>query len=387
MDTGVKERILEITAVSLTALVVGFLIATEETRKSRVSRCRICGAQRYELRWFFGMGVPFLGALAMFYARGRRPVPRWVRVMQGLVATSMGYVLLVGADFFSFHRYLVPSFAPMLLVTWWYGVDALVRWRERHPANPKSRLAKIAFAVLAFTILQVVYFVGRVPPQGLVHGFIVYNTMDWALVAGKLREKTPPDTAIATIPIGAMGYFSHRYILDLVGLTDTHIAHAQVPTGVAITGHEKYDIDYVMRRNPEMIFSWPGLMPPEPEGLVKWVLSNIGAEAQKKLMLHPETRRRYTFVWMILDQQTPIRRGSFERWQGLKNADWAGDKNAKGVIGLLRSDLVGTPEFAAFTPLPEPQAIWLWETFVAGTYEEMLRRMRDLPPTQPADGA
>ncbi|MDP8222682.1 MAG: hypothetical protein P9L99_04925 [Candidatus Lernaella stagnicola] len=333
----------------------------------------------YVVRWLVGMVLPLLGVVAAWYAWRRRVAPRWLRVMAGLLATSVAYVLLVGADFFSFHRFLLPAFVPMLLLVWWFGIGALERRREEKKTKPMSRNGKIALAVAAFIVFQFVYFLGRIPPQGLVHGFIVTNTADWAYVAKQLRRHTPPEAKIATIPIGAMKYFSHRYILDLVGLTDTHIAHAEVPTGVAITGHEKYDIDYVMERAPELIFTWPGLMPSEPEGLIKWVMSNIGAEAQKKLMLHPKTEEMYRFVWLPVDEKIPVRRGSLERWQNMKRGEWTGDSYAKGVIGLLRQDLVGTEAYSEFVPMNEARANWLWDTFTAGTYEELIERIHTLP--------
>jgi arabinofuranosyltransferase len=361
-----------------------FLPNTFYAKVTHTSLSLTMSGVKYLARWFFGMGVPLLGTVAMIYAWGRRPLPRWVVVLMGLVGTSIGYVLLVGGDFFSFHRYLVPSYAPMVLVAWWFGVGALAKRREVGDKKLRSRPARIVLAVVAFAVLQLVYFVGRVPPQGLVHGFIVENTQDWALVAKQLRKYTPEGAEIATLPIGAMGYFSHRYILDLVGLTDTHIAHAQVPTGVAITGHEKYDIDYVMQRSPELIFTWPGAMPPEPEGLVKWTLSNIGAQAQKKLMTDPRTRAKYQLVWLLLEEEKiPIRRGSLERWQAIRQGKWNGETMAKGVIGLIRRDLLGSEAYASFVPMGEKQADWLWNAFEAGTYEEMLEQMRSVPQAQP----
>ncbi|MHA1570022.1 MAG: hypothetical protein ACTSXZ_11175, partial [Alphaproteobacteria bacterium] len=248
---------------------------------------------KYTLRWLFGMVVPLLAVLAMLYARKQRPVPRWVRLMTGLVLTSIGYVLLVGSDFFSYHRFLLPSYAPLVLVAWWYGVGVNIR-RRKDRTSRMSRGGKIAVMVVFFLILQANYFIwpskpanqpsrkGQsclslfYPPQGLVHKFIVENTRDWRQVGAELRRSTPDGAKVATIAIGALSYFSHRYVLDMLGLTDVHIAHTDVPTGEAITGHEKYDLDYVLERAPELIYTWPGLMPPGKNGVLKWVMSNIG---------------------------------------------------------------------------------------------------------------
>jgi hypothetical protein len=288
----------------------------------------------------------------MIYARGRRPVPRWVRLMQGLVLTSIAYCLLVGADFFSYHRFLLPALAPMTLLFWWYGVGAneLRRKRAGQPAPGKPSIALLG---VLFIAAQLIYFVGRIPPQGMVHSFIVENTRDWAGVAQELDRRAPPGAVIATIPIGAMGYFSHRYILDMVGLTDTHIAHTAVPTGEAITGHEKYDIDYVLARRPELIYSWPGVMPAGPAGLQKWVGSNIGAEAQKKLMTDSRTQAQYHFCWLPMGQD-------------------------QGVIGLIRQDLLGQPGWQMFQPLPAKYAAWIWYAFTSKNLQELYRKVMEL---------
>jgi len=308
----------------------------------------------YLALWFFGMVLPLVTVIFMIRARGRRPAPRWVRVMTGLVATSVAYVLLVGMDCFMYHRFLLPSYAAMLLLFWWYGVGALEKKRLARRKPPEARGIKIAKAITLFFVLQVFYFIGRWPPQGLVHGFVEQSTRDWAFVAAKLEQSTPPDAKIATMPIGAMRYFSDRFILDLVGLTDEHIAHVEAPTGIGITGHEKYDVEYVLfTRRPELIFSWPGLMPPGDRGLAKWCYSNIGAEAQKRLLTDPRTFEQYRFVWFTFPEQRPIRRAAIERSRSLTQGEPNGETMAKGVIGMLRQDLVGQPDYAAFAPFSD----------------------------------
>ncbi len=364
-----------------------FLPNTFYAKVTTVSLSLTLSGVRYVVRWLFGMVVPCFGLLAFIAARREAPAPRWVKLMLALVATSLGYCLLVGGDFFSFHRFLLPSYAPMLLATWWCGVAWRRKRRRRATAPERPRPVKIAIAAALFIVCQFVYFIGRVPPQGLVHEFIVQNTQDWQRIAAMLPADTPPDAVIATVPIGALGYFSHRYILDLVGLTDVHIAHAPAPTGVGITGHEKYDIDYVMQRAPQLILSWPGLMPAGVDGLQKWIMSNIGAEAQKNLLSDPRTAREYALVWMRLDERLPIRRGGAERWLDLQRGRWSGETYAKGVIGLLRKDLLGSPAWAAFTPLDETDAAWIWRVFTARSNEELFQKIAEMrrggPPAGP----
>jgi hypothetical protein len=67
-----------------------------------------------------------------------------------------------------------------------------------------------------------------------------------------LRMRSLPEGTIATVGIGAIGYFTERPILDLVGLADKHIARAK-RIAFARIGHDHVDIDYVLGRRPEFV--------------------------------------------------------------------------------------------------------------------------------------
>ena len=71
-----------------------------------------------------------------------------------------------------------------------------------------------------------------------------------------LNENTPPNYVIADFAIGATAYYAiDRDFLDMFGLNDVVIAHTEIPgMGSGITGHEKYNADYVYDEvRPEII--------------------------------------------------------------------------------------------------------------------------------------
>ena len=71
-----------------------------------------------------------------------------------------------------------------------------------------------------------------------------------------LNENTPPHYVIADFAIGATAYYAiDRDFLDMFGLNDVVIAHTEIPgMGSGITGHEKYNVDYVYDEvRPEII--------------------------------------------------------------------------------------------------------------------------------------
>ncbi len=47
----------------------------------------------------------------------------------------------------------------------------------------------------------------------------------------------------------------------MLGLSDEHIAHRDLPIGGLAAGHEKYDSQYVLDRQPDIIILMDGLSP------------------------------------------------------------------------------------------------------------------------------
>ena len=70
-----------------------------------------------------------------------------------------------------------------------------------------------------------------------------------------IQENTPDTYLTGVFAAGVTPYFSQRPSLDLLGLNDEVIAHTDVPDfGSGVTGHEKFNLDYVLtERRPELI--------------------------------------------------------------------------------------------------------------------------------------
>jgi hypothetical protein len=71
-----------------------------------------------------------------------------------------------------------------------------------------------------------------------------------------LRRATDDQAVIATGAAGAIGYYSHREVVDLLGYSDSHIAHEPPATPVFIPGHDKFDYAYsVLGLRPDIVAS------------------------------------------------------------------------------------------------------------------------------------
>jgi len=67
-----------------------------------------------------------------------------------------------------------------------------------------------------------------------------------------LRRTFPPATTVATNCAGSLPYFAELPVIDMLGLTDAHIARVR-PDQRQWIGHEKGDGAYVLSRHPDLI--------------------------------------------------------------------------------------------------------------------------------------
>ncbi len=79
-------------------------------------------------------------------------------------------------------------------------------------------------------------------------------TRKWINVGKWLKIHAKPSDTLATPVIGGMSFYSGLRVYDMLGLTDSHIAHKKVRLGQGFKGHEKFDIDYIVNKEPTYIY-------------------------------------------------------------------------------------------------------------------------------------
>jgi hypothetical protein len=128
-------------------------------------------------------------------------------------------------------RYMMPTLPWLILL----GVAGIARlFRE----NRAVGLLQIALSSL---------FAVGVALFGMnVYGWNVQNTNAQHVTVGKwLRQNTPPGAQVAADDIGAIGYFSERYVVDLAGLITPEvipILRANLPIAPFLCAHK---VDYL----------------------------------------------------------------------------------------------------------------------------------------------
>jgi hypothetical protein len=155
----------------------------------------------------------------------------------------LAFFVRTGGDTFAYSRLWFPL-VPALTAVAIAELARLARYRRELAA------AAPAVAIAVATRAAIVH---AIPRQGTSP-----RVLQWAAIGTYLRAHEPRNTLIATVPIGAIGYYSSLPILDEVGLADRTIAHAgrSVPAEYLTKlwiGHERNDVDYVVARAPAVV--------------------------------------------------------------------------------------------------------------------------------------
>jgi arabinofuranosyltransferase len=222
-----------------------------------------------------GVELPLLLAFAGLPAAVRRERV-WRLLWKALAATAV-YVVLVGGDFLFFFgpRFLSPA-VPLLLLLAARGLAALLRPAAARPALR----AAIAAAAVALLLVNGAWLTW---PSAADLAYLPVINESWTEIGRWIASNTPEDAVVAIGAVGRIPYYSDRVTIDMLGLTDIHIAHLEVPLGAGIPGHEKYDTAYVLSRRPDYLV-FPRLDPQGRPFLVDWPRFQEAIEADYEMI-------------------------------------------------------------------------------------------------------
>ena len=204
------------------------------------------------LRQFVADGgwIYALGAFALA-RRERRTAAVW------LLSTLayLGYVALIGGDFFAFHRFVVPV-VPLLAVLAALGAGELARADVR--ANAAVALG--LFGLWLASLVPSYAYMERAARQTDAFSQQLEER-------GRLLKLLPPGTVLAMSAIGGVPFGAGiaLTVIDMLGKTDEHIAHHGLHVPDGLPAHSRYDNDYLLARRPDLILpAAPMALPPGP---------------------------------------------------------------------------------------------------------------------------
>lgn len=274
-------------------------------------------------------GLPMLTLLFLpKLVTHRKTVSRRTWIFLGVVVIHTAYLTYVGGDFFPMQRFFVP-----MLAFWSLLFVDLTRLKsdkklpEKQKINTTAKAAQAwIFAVLLVIAANVVC--SMVQKQLFRHIYLVGITEEWSKLGRRFQNTLPENTTIAAIPIGALGYWSDRYILDMLGLIDLHIAHLDtVKTGEGVIGHEKFDTRYILQRRPDMILTWPIFLRPTVRDLLDWNQNHLLSKGQHTMVWALKENPAYTTLAVPIEDD-------------------------RYVITSVRTDLISKPPYNAWVRVP-----------------------------------
>ncbi|HLD64480.1 MAG TPA: hypothetical protein VJA19_00420 [Pseudomonas sp.] len=176
---------------------------------------------------------------------------------------TLAYSVAVGGDAFRLGRFLLPVL-PVLIAGALVGACWLFyRQRALGLALGLTLPASILWALYSpwpanfeFSGLEArPWPVSAKRLSARKHDIFINEAISRQLVAA-LGQLQPPVKRLAAIGIGQIGFFGmHLEIIDVVGLTDRHIARSErrIDAAFILPGHQRTDADYVFSRKPDAL--------------------------------------------------------------------------------------------------------------------------------------
>jgi len=219
-----------------------------------------------------------------------------LKLLSGWILVYLGYVLYVGGDNLPAYRFLLPVVPAFFLSigSAWSAMMADVRWKARLPALTGLALALGASNFLAYRAVNKGY-------RGDME-----LAAAWRKVGLWLHENTAQDAVIATPVPGAMGYFSKRTTIDMLGLTDRVVATRGRIYASGAHGHARYHTDYIFDRNPDLVVYLSSGRFKEPVYASPEFIHRKSAYALYDFVIDPRCNERYAYVVEALADGTVL---------------------------------------------------------------------------------
>jgi hypothetical protein len=184
---------------------------------------------------------------------GRRSF--WTTYFAAFIIPYAAYIVYVGGDW-SVGRFFVPLLPFFYLLFSTGLVDlwkALVETRLLEGGKQEKYAGAVVSILLASLLFSASSWNGE---YGIyIRGFDAARATEARVTMGRwLKAHVPRGTWIAVDAAGQVPYFSELPAIDMFGINDLHIGRLQVATlGQGTPGHEKFDLVYVITRQPEYV--------------------------------------------------------------------------------------------------------------------------------------
>jgi hypothetical protein len=176
-----------------------------------------------------------------------RQLSFWTTYFAALIVPYAAYIVYVGGDW-SVGRFFAPLL-PFFYLLFATGLGDL--WKKFG-----ARASRVAWAAGGLLIGAMFLASSWFGEYGIyIRSFDAGRATQARVTMGRwLKTNAPRGTLIAVDAAGQVPYFSELPAIDMFGINDLHIGRLQVATlGQGTPGHEKFDLIYVILRQPEYV--------------------------------------------------------------------------------------------------------------------------------------
>jgi hypothetical protein len=237
---------------------------------------------------FFVHAFILIAALLLL---GRNP---GVRLIVLEILAFFAFFLAVGGDALPYFR-MFAWIQPLLAILASLALSGCFeRLRKRlGSAQGISRMAPVFIVLLAGCLMGAAFLAPSFRgPEYEKLQVDRLNLRNWELIGNWLKKNYPETTVIAMNNVGIVPFVSGLRTIDMLGLTDGHIAHEGKTQGPGKPGHERFDAAYVISRKPDLIIpgmGWLTETPPSGAVIKRGYVSDLD------LMANPQFFEFYEF--------------------------------------------------------------------------------------------
>jgi arabinofuranosyltransferase len=197
----------------------------------------------YLLNFVKAQALLFVGAV--FF-----PWKRWgARVLPFLTGCLLYWIYLaaIGGDWMSLR--LFHHTVPFLVLVGAAGYLRLFEWLRGRDWGRAIRVPAAALVLAGF-----VYLTHLEADPSMAFSPMRFGVRQRYSTARWLNSYADPEDRLAVTSAGIVPYFTDLFTIDMLGLTDAHIAREGVSiAGFGFPGHERFDNDYVLAQRPEWL--------------------------------------------------------------------------------------------------------------------------------------
>ncbi len=255
---------------------------------------------------FLWLHLGVLGLVGVLLAAWRRAA--WAAGAALFLLMGYASAVAVGGDIFPLHRFLV-HLVPLTCVG---AVWLLWSVMSRDGAGARKRLAVVVLALAGLVALG-----SFIPPLALLGrpssasearkriDLAARVTRNYERIAAWMKQALPPHLTVAINAAGVIPFRTRMPTVDMLGLTDAHIAHRPVKRlANGALGHEKHDAAYVLRRRPDLVFVGLPFVTRRPPSLprLRQIWTNTMLPGDRELIRSRQFSRQFALVVVQVDQ-------------------------------------------------------------------------------------